>query len=120
MGKGPGGYYLRLNQAGNLELVKSDIAIIATSTVTIPAGTWAYVVATKSGATCKLYVNAVDRTGTVTNATTVNTTAPLTIGADTAGGGAHREGYAGGLDEVAVYALALSASEVSAHYAARA
>jgi hypothetical protein len=65
-------------------------------------------------------VNAVDRTGTVTNQTHGNSVRPLTIGAGMDVGGTRVEFFAGGIDEVAVYNAALSLSEIAAHYTARA
>ena len=117
-GKGAGGYYLRVTPAGNLELARSNIQALTTSTTLLPAGTWTHVVGTKSGATSKLYINGVDRTGTVTNSTTANNNMPLTIGADADAVGARRDFYSGSIDDVALYSRALMPAEVSAHYGA--
>ena len=119
VGKGAGGYYLRVNAAGNLELARSNIQALTTSTTLLPAGAWTHVVGTKSGATSKLYINGVDRTGTVTNSTTANNTLPLTIGADADAVGARRDFFAGSIDDVSLYSRALTPAEVLAHYDAR-
>ena len=120
LSKGPGAYYLRVGTTGRLELAKGDTALLVSSTTTLPAGAWTHVVGTKSNlGVIALYINGVDRTGTTTNATTVNNAQTLLIGADQEPSGAKREGYVGGLDEVALYNVALSAATVTAHWNAR-
>ena len=77
--KGTNGYELGILDVGDnlvawcLELRKANIAEIVESNVGIPATGWHHVVATKNGATVKLYIDGVDVTGTVTNATFANT-----------------------------------------------
>ena len=111
--KGTSGYYLRLLSNNTLNLLKSNIAEIATSTVAVPSG-WHHVVATKSGATVKLYLDGVDVTGTVTNATVANTADSIYIGCQMPSS----ECGNASIDEVAVYPTALSSVRVAAHYAA--
>jgi PKD repeat protein len=79
--------------------------------------TWAHVVYAKSGATSKLYISGVDRTGVVTDATMVNNAVGILIGAfrlipspDQA--------FHGTIDEVAIYNYAMTSAQVAAHYAA--
>ena len=120
LSKGVGAYYLRINTAGYLEMAKADTSVIVASTVTLPAGAWRYVVATKNQlGEIKLYINGTDRTGAITGATTVNNTGSLLIGADQQPGGVKREGFAGGIDDVALYSRALTPAEVTAHWKAR-
>lgn len=111
MAKGTGGYQLYFNRRGLLILAKVGSGDIVRSTVSVSGGTPHHVVATKSAGTVRLYIDGVDRTGSVTNRAIVATSSPLTMGIF--------GGYlSGSLDEVAVYPRALSASDVSRHYAA--
>ena len=71
-------------------------------------------VATKNAPNVHLYLDGVDVTGTVRNATIANTTAPLLIGA-VAGKGPF---FNGTIDEVALYGFALSPEQVAQHYQA--
>lgn len=112
--KGSGAYYMRVYETGQLELLRSGVADIVWSDVAVDDGQVHHVVATKSGATVKLYVDGVDETGAVTDSTCVNNTAGLTVG----GGSTSVELFLGLLDEVAVYPTALSAARVQMHYAA--
>jgi hypothetical protein len=108
------GFYLGLI-TNQLFIAKTNVAGIAKSTTTITdTTTWHHLVVTKTGATVKQYIDAVDVTGTVTNATWQNGTTPdVRIGGDN---GATL--YTGYLAEVAVYPTALSQARISAHYAA--
>jgi hypothetical protein len=112
--RGIGGYYLRIGANNRLQLLASQTAEIVHSTVTITGTGWHHVVATKNGVAVKLYVDGVDVTGTVSNATLVNPNDSFHIGSDT---GAN-EIIDGTLDEVAIYRSVLSASRVLAHYTA--
>lgn len=115
--KGTGGYIFQISATNFLQFGKTGTAIIVTSTVAIPSdGAWHHVVATKNGATVKLYIDGIDRTGTVTNQTLANTSNDLHVGRDWTGGNS----YYGGLDEVAVYSTAISSARVTAHFNARA
>ena len=81
LGKGTGGYEFRINASDKLELNKSNTSSIVQSTTTITADSlYHHVVVTKTGATVKLYIDNVDVTGTVTNATIVDTSSALNIG----------------------------------------
>lgn len=113
LSKGTNGFHLRMTAAGLIELVKEGVAVIVASTVALVAGTTYYVVATKNGAVVKLWINAVDRTGTVTNQTIVNTSSILAIGrrSDSA-----TEFFNGVIDEFSVYNFPLTAAEVLNNY----
>lgn len=117
MGKGAGAYFWRfLPTTNQLQLGRFGVADIVESTVAITAdGEFHHVVATKNGATVKLYVDTADVTGTVTNSTAVNTTVGFNIGSQGADG-PNDVGVDGWLDEVAVYPTALSLARVQAHY----
>lgn len=78
-------------------------------------GTWQHIVATYSPGTATLYINGVQvDSQTPAQPLLPNTLAPLLIGNRGYGGW----NYVGWMDEVAVYATALSASDVLAHYTA--
>lgn len=108
-----GGMYLE--PANTLMIAKSEVAVIANSTTTIADTTNAHhVVVTKNGATTKLYIDGVDRTGAVTDATCVDNDQNVWIGIE-GPGYASFDGY---ISEVAVYPTALSAARIQAHYVA--
>jgi Concanavalin A-like lectin/glucanases superfamily len=94
---------------------RAGVAFICKSTNTITdTSTWHHLVVTKTGATVKVYVDAVDVSGTVTNSTYTNGTTPtIKLGAD---GGT--DPFNGSIDEIAIYSTALSSARVSAHYTA--
>lgn len=108
---------LRIDASGRLDLLKCYVSDICFSTIAVPVDSnFHHVVATKNGATVKLYIDGVDVTGTVTNATIANTTSALNIGR-TNNSNAY-EPFPGWIDECAVYGTALSASQVLTHYQA--
>lgn len=113
--KGTNGYMLAISGGGPgdaLTLVKQDTADIVASTISVTDNVWRHLVATKNGATSKLYIDGVDVTGTVTNATIVNTAVKLTIGSSYGA----TQFFPGTLAELAIYPTALSAARVLAHY----
>ena len=103
-------YYLRLTSTGAVELLKSGVASIVTSTTTLDTA-WHHVAATKNGAAVHLYIDGVDVTGVVTNATCADNASALLIGADT-GPGEYNNGT---LDEIALYNVALTAAQIRDH-----
>lgn len=111
LNKGATAYGLRLN-AGVPTFAKSETADIVAATVNLDDLAWHHVVATKNAATNVLYVDGVDRSGAVTNATLADTAIALQIGR-LSGGTSFFRGY---LDEVAVYGTALPAARVLAHF----
>lgn len=78
--------------------------------------TWHHLVATKNGTTRNLYIDAADVTASDSNATGTNNSSALVFGTN-AGLFAFVDAH---MAHVAVYATALSAARVAAHYAARA
>lgn len=108
-------YYFYLDSNNRLVLYKAGTGYgtIASSTTTISDTTsYHHVVATKNGATVKLYIDGVDVTGTVSNKTITSPTNSTTIG--------RYAGYMHGvIDEAAIYNTALSASTIASHFAAR-
>lgn len=114
--KGTGAYRLVVNSSNLLSFQKANTAVIVVSTATVGAGAWHHVVATKNGAAVRLYLDGADVTGTVSNATLVDTTNGLIVGAISS----TTTPLAGKLDELALYKnVVLTAAQVAAHYAAR-
>jgi hypothetical protein len=85
----------------------------------LPADQWTHIVGTYDGATIRLYKDGVE-VDSLADASGINHSgAPLDIGRGS-GAEAWNEFYwAGGIDEVAVYDVALDGSQVQAHYDAR-
>lgn len=106
-------YQLGITGAGKLFAQKRGVATIMTSTGAYNDGVWHHVVWTKATTTNHLYVDGVDVTPAVTNAAIVGGATSITIGNGADGF------FAGSLDEVAFYGVALSPVQVAAHYAAR-
>lgn len=110
--KAGGGYGLNWS-SDKLMLSKAGTSQIVSSTLSITdINTYHHCVATKNGSTVKLYLDGVDVTGTVTNATCVDSAALLALGNEIGSG----FNYNGFLDEVAIYPTALSQARVQAHY----
>jgi hypothetical protein len=110
--KGANSYQLYLEN-NRLTLAKAGVAAIVQSTSQLTdTSRYYHVVATKNGATVKLYVNGADVTGVVTNQTIADNAVDLTLGATNS----TTDPLAGVLDEVALYDPALSAATVSDHY----
>lgn len=97
-------------------LKKSGASEVAASTRALGDTTaWHHLVATKNGATIRLYMDGTDVTGSLSNLTMASTADPLRLCATATS----TFFFAGQLDDVAVYNRALTASEVASHYAAR-
>ena len=107
-----GGYILFLDGTGTVMLRKPNVSTFARSSTRIPLdGAFHHVAVTKSGPAVRIYIDGVDRTGTVSTQTIVKNTSPINIGTGTGL-------LAGTVDEAAVYPRALLASEVASHKAA--
>lgn len=112
---GGGAIYIvdgNLDGIAQVQLAKSEVAVIALSTNNIADALWHHIVATKNGTTSKIYLDGIECTGTVTNATCVangNASNFFTEG----------PGYVsfdGSLTRIAIYNYALSATQVLNHY----
>lgn len=109
-----GGPGLRLI-SNEVRLMYSDQSALASTFSTgINDTGWHHLVGTKNGATIKVYIDAVDKTTSTTNHTMANSPNAVTIG-----NRASADWFSGTVDEVAIYATALSSTRVAAHYAAR-
>jgi hypothetical protein len=87
--------------------------IVKSTTTTVP-GTWYHVVATYDGTNMRMYVNGALE-ATVASAISVENHTQMLAFGKLSNGASY---YAGQMDEVALYGSALSAQQVSEHYAA--
>jgi len=91
-------------------------AYSVSSSASINDGNWHYLVATLSGSTLSVYVDAGAAATVTTNGSALQySTQRLQIGRFDASGGSYLSGT---VDEVAVYSTALNSTKISAHYAA--
>ena len=117
IGKGSGNFDIKVLTSGAIKVSKGVTSDIVTSTTALTPNAWAHVIYTKSGTTSKLYINGVDRTGVVTDATMVNNAVAILIGAFRLIPSPDQT-FHGTIDEVAIYNYALTSTQVAAHYAA--
>jgi hypothetical protein len=103
MGKGAGGYQLRLDSAGRPQAVRSGGTVLLTAPSALDTNAHT-VAARKDGVQVVLYVdgNAVATTGTAPD-TTTNTTWPLRLGADTNSSGTAVEFFNGTMLAAALF-----------------
>jgi len=117
---GTGGFYIRVAAAGQITFLKSRIAGIGVGATILAAATRYYVALTMDGSgNWVIYLNgAVDASGLTSQ--TFAGTESLQIGSDDAGfgSGGLQEFFDGVVDEVAIFGAALTATRISAHYAA--
>src|SRR5918912_1725866 len=108
--QGANAWLLAFSSGNRLVLRKATVGDLVNSTTTVTDTAWHHVAATKSGTSVHLYIDGVDRTGSVTNRTMANNTIPLTIGQSSG-----TSYWNGTLDEVALYNAALPASTIQSH-----
>ncbi len=113
---GPNSFDVELATDNKIRVTKAGVSEIARSTVAVADTTsWHQVVVVKNaGTSFEIWLDGVDVTGTVTNATVADTSA-LRIGS--ANGGQYAPAF---IADVALFASALSAANVAALWAARA
>src|SRR5947209_11665964 len=105
-------WVLMFNPSNQLVLRRSHVADIAASTTTLTdTSSWHQVAVTKSGSAVHLYIDGRDVTGSVSNQTLPDNTQPLAIGQSLSSAY-----FNGGIDEVALYKGALTASQLQSHY----
>ncbi len=114
--KGTNGYQFYMYGAHGIALNKQDVSVIVQSTAASPANVWNRCIVTKDGAAVHLYINTVDVTGAVTNATIVDTATDLNIGRHT--GGAANSYLNASIDEPDIYPYALTPAQVLVDYLA--
>jgi hypothetical protein len=111
--KATNGPQIAIGGTEGLIIVKDGVGIVAASTLSIVTATTYHCVWTKSGATNVLYIDGVDRTGSVTNQTMTDNVSNWRVGR-----GQTTQAWDGLIDEVAIYPTALSQARVQAHYEA--
>lgn len=116
-GKGTGSWSLRIGTDDKVHFRKFGVADICTTTGTVTDSEWHHLVATKNGATSKLYLDGADVTGTVTDQTVGDNTIAVTLARNGGNSTDYGDVY---LDEAALYPYALSAARVAAHFSAAA
>ena len=79
-----------------------------TGTAALAANTWTHLAATYDGATLRLYVNSAQVASVARTGTLATSSNPLNIGGDTF----YSQYFAGRIDDVRVYANALTAAEI--------
>jgi hypothetical protein len=77
-----GGYYMRLDTANKLNLLRSQNNDLVHGNTVLAQGRVYHAVGSKAGSTVKIYLNGKDDTGSVTNATTIDNANVFRIGAD--------------------------------------
>ena len=131
-GKGRNSAGLYIQPSGILRCDKHQVAHVRDSSVIVPTGGWHHIVFTKNGAAALWYIDGADASGSGTGSAVIDNTAfALFIGATNDAGLLHGElnpltepaplGNIGlyGIDEAAVYNVALTPGQVLAHYNAR-
>lgn len=108
-----GGAHFYLKSDGKLQLDRKEVAGIVTSTVALEANQRYHVVVAKNGATVKMCINGVDRTGTVTNSTCVSEAGAWRIGRN---GVSSSDFFKGRFEYAAMYSSALSEATALEHY----
>lgn len=111
--KGGGTFGIRIGTDNKLALMKNNTSQIAASTGAITAQTNTHFVVTKTGATVKIYINGADVTGTVTNATMVDTSTAIELGRRS---NFNDEYFNGRLQFIALHSTALTAAQVALLY----
>jgi hypothetical protein len=97
-----------------VRLQDATTAVIAAhSSIALSAATTYHIVAVKSGALVKLYINGVDRTVVDNPVTFANTTTPIAIGRSST---AASNFFDGKLDEVVLFGHPLTAAQVLGRY----
>jgi hypothetical protein len=86
-----GGVSFYRNTAGKLAFAKDAVAVIATSTNTLPVNTWTHVAVARSGTSFKMFING-SQEASVTDSTNITSTGFLDIGC-TAGVSGAMTGY---------------------------
>ena len=110
--KGNDNFYL---EATSTNASRPDAGMIAGGsyadafgTAALPANTWSYLTETYDGAALRLYVNGTQVASTAHTGTIATSTNPLQIGGDSIYG----QFFAGLIDEVRVYNVALTAAQI--------
>lgn len=99
-----------------LERIVAGTSNTVASTTTTVAGTWYHFAATYDGSTMRIYVNGALEASTASALSLPNTTFPMRM-SSAAPPSVHR--FHGRIDEIAVYNVALSATQIAEHHRSR-
>jgi hypothetical protein len=111
-GIGTAGFDLQFAADNKLTLAANGVTIVqSTTTQTDTSAFHHYVVTKTTGTAVKVYIDGIDRTGTVTSTVVADTASPLYIGAKNIS-----QRFVGTIDEVAIYGTVLSPADVADHY----
>lgn len=116
---GLGAAFYRVGSSGGIQILKSGTSNIGTTTTLVNDNVWHHIAWTKSGATNFVYIDAVDRTPTITNVAMVNTLSGMGVACDMGStpnsvvAGSYMDGL---IAEPALYGTALDQTRVSAHF----
>jgi len=109
------GYGLYYRTAGTINFFVNGYTNGAVAT-TIPLNEWTHVVGTYDGATVRLYTNGVLAASLAYSTAISHATTPLRIGEMHENTGNPLYFWKGGIDDVALYSTALTATQVRLHY----
>jgi hypothetical protein len=116
---GAAGLYIRNSgSAGHIEVLKSNTSSICSSTIAQNDGNIHHIMVAKSSTpTTKIFIDGVDVTNTVTNATLGNSTETIHVGSDISNS-VGADFFTGVIDEAAIYNVAKTVTTAQAHYQA--
>jgi hypothetical protein len=109
---GLNGYELFVNSGSGISFQRIAVSTNTVSTAAPTLNAWSHVVATYDGTTMRLYVNGAPASSTASSLSLLDNVATLRIGNSAAG----TDGWAGDIDDVAVYTAALNATQVQDHF----
>ena len=109
---GLNGYELFVNSGSGLSFQRIAGSTNAVSTAAPATSSWSHVVATYDGTTMRLYVNGALASSTASALSLLDNVATLRVGNSAVG----TDGWAGDLDDVALYTSALNATQVQSHF----
>jgi hypothetical protein len=110
-------YRFRLNNANRVQIEKSGVATVMTTTAALTAGQTYHLVGVKNGTTYSIYINGI-LANSVTSAQTMNnlgTGGMMTIGASSSGGWFGDQSQMN-IDDVSLYDTNLSPAKILEHY----
>jgi hypothetical protein len=77
-----GGFYLRINSSGQIQVIQTNIASILISSSSVKANSWNYFSVTRSGNTFNVYLNSTSVDATASSSVSFSTGTATFVGAD--------------------------------------